>query len=75
MQWINQLVDLNGAYLPHLLPVDQTLHWANPPGGVSGRDMHGTDPTPCRGPVPIVPHLHGHHSTDESDGYPVAIDR
>jgi spore coat protein A len=72
VQWINQLVDRSGAYLPHLLPVDQTLHWANPPGGVSGRDMQGMDPTPYRGPVPIVPHLHGHHSTDESDGYPEA---
>lgn len=30
--WVNQLVDRNGRYLPHLLPVDQTLHWANPPG-------------------------------------------
>ena len=25
-------------FLPHLLPVDQTLHWANPPGGIHGRD-------------------------------------
>src|SRR4029453_8581469 len=37
VQWINHLVDRNGAYLPHLLPIDQTLHWANPPGGISGR--------------------------------------
>ncbi len=72
MTWANQLVDGAGHYLPHLLPVDQTLHWANPPGGVAGRDMHGMAPTPYRGPVPIVTHLHGHHSTDESDGYPEA---
>ena len=25
-------------FLPHLLPVDPTLHWANPPGGTAGRD-------------------------------------
>jgi spore coat protein A len=70
--WANQLVDSNGNYLRHLLPVDQTLHWANPPGGVTGRDMHGMDPTPYRGPVPIVTHLHGGHTTDDSDGYPEA---
>ncbi len=31
VKWINDLVDANGNYLPHLLPVDQTLHWANVP--------------------------------------------
>jgi spore coat protein A, manganese oxidase len=39
IKWINELVDANGKYLPHLLPVDPTLHWANPPGGPAGRDM------------------------------------
>jgi spore coat protein A, manganese oxidase len=68
VKWINELVDPNGNYLPHLLPVDQTVHWANPPGG-NGRDGHGTDPTPYMGPVPIVTHLHGGHSSEESDGY------
>jgi FtsP/CotA-like multicopper oxidase with cupredoxin domain len=72
VKWINQLVDANGDYLPHLLPVDQTLHWANPPAGPSGTDSHGTDPTPYTGPVPIVTHLHGGHSSEESDGYPEA---
>ena len=38
IKWINELVDANGNYLPHLLPVDPTLHWANPPGGETGRD-------------------------------------
>src|SRR5215203_3678708 len=32
VKWINQLVDNSGNYLPHLLTVDPTLHWANPPG-------------------------------------------
>jgi spore coat protein A, manganese oxidase len=72
VQWINQLVDANGNYLPHLLPVDQTLHWANPPGGSHGRDGRGTDPTRYTGPVPIVTHLHGGHSSEESDGFPEA---
>src|SRR4030095_29013 len=72
VKWVNELVDVSGNYLSHLLPVDQTLHWANPPGGEMGRDMHGLDARLYRGPVPIVTHLHGHHSTDESDGYPEA---
>lgn len=39
VKWINDLKDANGNFLPHLLPVDPTLHWANPPGGATGRDM------------------------------------
>ena len=69
VKWINNLVDANGNYLPHLVPIDQTLHWANPPGGSGGRDGHGMDPTRYVGPVPIVTHLHGGHSSEESDGY------
>ncbi len=38
VKWINELVDANGDYLPHLLPVDPTLHWANPQGGTGERD-------------------------------------
>jgi FtsP/CotA-like multicopper oxidase with cupredoxin domain len=70
--WVNQLVDGSGRFLPHLLAVDQTLHWANPPGGLAARDMSGSSPEPYRGPVPIVTHLHGGSNTDESDGYPEA---
>jgi bilirubin oxidase len=75
VKWINQLVDSSGNFLPHLLPIDPTLHWANPPGGIDGRDSHPTftsTPGPYRGPVPIVTHLHGAHVTEESDGYPEA---
>ena len=72
VKWINGLVEPSGDFRPHLLPVDQTLHWANPPGGARGRDGHGSDQSPYRGPVPIVTHLHGGHSTEESDGYPEA---
>ena len=50
VKWINGLVKPNGDFLPHLLPVDQTLHWANPPGGARGRDGHGDDQSPYRGP-------------------------
>lgn len=69
IKWVNGLVDANGNYLPHFLPIDQTLHWANPPGGTMMRDMRGSDPTPYLGPVPIVTHVHGAHTTEESDGY------
>ncbi len=72
VKWINDLKDASGNYLPHLLPVDPTLHWANPPGGTEGRDMRPMfKKTPDRytGPVPMVPHLHGGHSAQESDGY------
>ena len=69
VKWINGLVDRNGNFRPHLLAVDQTLHWANPPGP---RDSMGTNPTRYTGPVPLVTHLHGGHSFDDSDGYPEA---
>ena len=70
--WRNDLVDPNGNYLPHLLPVDPTLHWANPPGGPAGRDSRptfATTPGPYTGPVPIVTHVHGAHTTEDSDGF------
>ncbi|HKO33375.1 MAG TPA: multicopper oxidase, partial [Candidatus Limnocylindria bacterium] len=73
VKWINELVDANGNYLPHLLPVDPTLHWANPPGGTDGRDMRPSfdeTPGPYTGPVPMVTHVHGAVDVgDESDGY------
>ena len=73
VKWINDLEDANGDFLPHLLPVDPTLHWANPPGGTAGRDMRPTftaTPGPYTGPVPIVTHVHGAVGVgDESDGY------
>lgn len=91
VRWRNELVatdpatgfpypagDPNRTFLPHLLPVDQTLHWANPPATGC---LHGLpDRTDCMtgradrylGPVPMVPHLHGAHVEPHSDGYPEA---
>ena len=73
VKWINELVDANGEFLPHLLPVDPTLHWANPPGGTDGRDRRPTftsTPGAYTGPVPLVTHVHGAVGVgDESDGY------
>ncbi len=75
VKWINGLRDFDGRFLPHLFAVDPTLHWANPAGGESGRDTRPTfttTPPPYAGPVPIVSHLHGSLSPQESDGYPEA---
>jgi hypothetical protein len=81
VQWINDLVDGAGNYLPHLLGpvVDQTLHWANPGlapcahgGPGKTKDCTTLDPTPYTGPVPIVTHVHGAHVDPHSDGYPEA---
>jgi FtsP/CotA-like multicopper oxidase with cupredoxin domain len=73
VKWINDLNNPDGTFLPHLLPVDQTLHWANPPGGTTGRDTRPTftsTPGPYTGPVPMVTHVHGAVGVgDESDGY------
>jgi FtsP/CotA-like multicopper oxidase with cupredoxin domain len=73
VKWINELKDANGDYLPHLLPVDPTLHWANPPGGETDRDTRPTfmaTPGTYTGPVPVVTHVHGAVGVaDDSDGY------
>jgi spore coat protein A, manganese oxidase len=73
--WVNGLTTRDGRFRGHLLPIDPTLHWANPPGGRDGRDMRPDfTSTPGRytGPVPIVTHLHGALTTEESDGFPEA---
>lgn len=77
VRWINDLVDAGGNYLPHLLPVDQTLHWANPPAtgctdGTNRTDCRTFNTAPYTGPVPIVTHVHGAHVNSSSDGYPEA---
>ena len=56
VKWLNRLVDASGKPLPHLLPIDKTINWANP--GTEG--------------VPTVTHLHGGHTESASDGLPEA---
>ncbi len=91
VRWINALVaDPDGCksavdpssdpacnFIPPLLPVDQTLHWANPPAtgcrdGSNRSDCATNNPASYAGPVPIVTHLHGAHVETHSDGYPEA---
>jgi len=69
VQWVNNLTD------PNFLPVDPTIHWANP----------NNIPTPeapflpfppgyplAQRPAPIVTHLHGGEMRSDSDGHPEA---
>jgi spore coat protein A, manganese oxidase len=77
VRWTNRLVDDEGRFLPHLLPVDPTLHWANPGAGEDGKDYaprfeEGVTPEPYTGPVPMVVHLHGASTEEESDGFTTA---
>ncbi|PLX93586.1 MAG: copper oxidase [Desulfuromonas sp.] len=78
VRWINDLVDGYGNFRPHLLPIDQTLHWANPAKetlcktGAPGIDCATNEPSFYQGPVPIVTHVHGAHVDPHSDGYPEA---
>src|SRR5690606_16018753 len=76
VMWESGLVAERGRNLPHRLPGDATLHWADPGHEAHGGDHgdHGSDGARPRytGPVPIVTHVHGAHSFDHSDGYPEA---
>lgn len=63
VRYANNLVDGSGNPLPHLLPLDTTLH--------CGNDQLG-NPSYCRPFVRTVAHLHGGHVPDSSDGNPEA---
>jgi len=81
--WINDLVNPDGTYLPHIIQdangvpiVDHTLHWANPAmtclDGLPRTDCNGDTDQPYTGPIPMVTHVHGAHVNPTSDGYPEA---
>jgi len=93
VNWMNQLVkdpwqcDFEYPqgeaceFIPHILPVDQSLHWANPARLPCMNEEKHQDCKPknsdelsktYQGPVPMVPHVHGGHTGPESDGYPEA---
>jgi FtsP/CotA-like multicopper oxidase with cupredoxin domain len=64
VMWQNKLTDpLTGAFLPHILPVDTSLHWAYSLMGYTQYDI-------ATNGVPIVTHLHGGHSDFQFDGNP-----
>lgn len=55
IEWVNALVDKKGRYLPHLLPVDPTLHWANPPQRADADGRVETDQMPSFEGLTYVP--------------------
>jgi FtsP/CotA-like multicopper oxidase with cupredoxin domain len=62
--WENNLVTTMGNKpLPHLLPVDTSLHWAY---SLHGFETHSI----ATAGVPVVPHVHGGHNDSSSDGNP-----
>jgi len=70
IQWINNITS------SHSLPVDPTLHWADP----NNLGMVMPDSVPpfppglpkAQAPVPVVPHLHGGENHSIFDGHPDA---
>jgi spore coat protein A len=71
VRWSNRLVDATGHPLPHLLPVDTSIHRADPLGEHAGQQQAAPHAGHA-GPVPVVTHLHGGHTEWTSDGYPEA---
>ena len=63
VRWNNGLTNNGGKPLPHLLPVDESLHWCY---SLEGYQQYSID----RDGVPIVTHLHGGHSDFQFDGNP-----
>ena len=59
--WRNNLVNGSNNPLPHLLPVDASVHWALE--DQANWRQYG---------VPVVTHLHGGHTESASDGLPDA---
>jgi spore coat protein A, manganese oxidase len=77
VKWVNNLVDSEGKPLSYFLPVDPTIHWANPsnlPMDMTSTNLSSFPPgdTEAQTPVPIVTHLHGGEVQSTSDGGPNA---
>ena len=69
--WQNKLTDAAGNPLPHLLPVDTSLHWAYALHGESS--INGVDYRQYsieQDGVPLVPHVHGGKNDSSVDGNP-----
>lgn len=62
VKWENRLVDTFGNPLPHLLPLDTSLHWAY--------NLPGSSYTIGNDGIPIVVHVHGGHSAEVANGNP-----
>ncbi len=69
--WQNKLLDGAGNPLPHLLPIDTSLHWAYSLHGASS--ANGVDYRQfsiAQNGVPVVPHVHGGRNDSPFDGNP-----
>jgi spore coat protein A, manganese oxidase len=67
VEWINNIVG------PHFLPIDPTIHWANPNKMATPRPPFKAFPPgylSAQDPVPIVTHLHGGEVPSAFDGGP-----
>jgi spore coat protein A len=75
VKWVNNLVDSEGNPLSYMVPVDPTIHWANPnnlPMDMTSTPSFPPGDTEAQTPVPIVTHLHGGEDQSTSDGNPNA---
>lgn len=61
--WENDLVGPGNRPLPHLLPVDGSLHWAYSLHGYEFNSIEDDG-------VPVVPHVHGGRNDSRFDGNP-----
>ena len=72
VKWQNKLLDpITGAPLPHLFPVDTSLHWAYALHGASS--VNGVDYRQfsiAANGVPVVTHVHGGRNDSSFDGNP-----
>jgi len=69
--WQNKLSDAAGNPLPHLLPVDSSLHWAySLHGATSANGVDYRQFSIADNGVPLVPHVHGGKNDSQFDGNP-----
>jgi spore coat protein A len=63
IRWQNNLTRGSGKPLPHLLPIDTSMHWAY--------SLHGYEQySIAKNGVPLVPHVHGGKNDSSFDGNP-----
>ncbi len=64
VKWSNRLTGSDGKPLPHLVPIDRSVHWTDPlkEGPVAGGQYAG--------PIPLATHRHGGDQAAGSDGLP-----
>jgi FtsP/CotA-like multicopper oxidase with cupredoxin domain len=61
VKWQNKLIE-NNKPLKHFLPIDESLHWCY--------SLKDKSRNIIEDGIPLVPHLHGGHSSPEADGNP-----